>query len=64
MMMIRRRHDITPPARVKPPTDPELLSLLDDIEEEDEDADETLDPEDLEPPPPPSELNERILDHR
>jgi hypothetical protein len=63
--MIRRRHDITPPARVKPPTDPELLSLLDDIvEEDDEDEDETLDPEDLDALPPPEELNERILDHR
>jgi|13_taG_2_1085334.scaffolds.fasta_scaffold26835_1 hypothetical protein len=62
--MIRRRHDITPPQRVKPPTDPELLAILDDLVEDDEDEDETLDPEDLEPPPSPEDINERILDHR
>lgn len=60
--MIRRRHDITPPPRVAPPTDPELEGILDHIledDEDDEDEDETLDADIA-----PEEINERILDHR
>ena len=61
--MIRRRfaQHITPPRRVAPPTNPELEDLLEDI---DEDVDDTLDPDDIEEPPKPEELNDRILDHR
>ena len=62
--MIRRRfaQHVTPPRRVAPPTNPELEDLLEDIDEDDED--DTLDPEDVTPPPKPEELNDRILDHR
>jgi len=62
--MIRRRiaQHVTPPRRVAPPTNPELEDLLEDIDEDDED--DTLDPDDIEEPPKPEDLNDRILDHR
>jgi|DEB0MinimDraft_6_1074348.scaffolds.fasta_scaffold17931_4 hypothetical protein len=65
--MIRRRsRNISPPRRVAPPTDPELLDVLDEIlngpdendsPSDDLDLDDTLDPIDIEP----EELNSKIL---
>lgn len=58
-MKIRRFRNVTPPPPKAPPTDPELLGLLDEIlnrsdddgapndEDEDEDEDDTLDPDSL-----------------
>ena len=57
-MKIRRFRNVTPPRPKAPPTDPELLGLLEDIlnqstedgapaKTEDEDEEETLDPDEL-----------------